>query len=98
MKGIVLPDGSPLSEDNLRPVMFGYHIVHKHTGRILPGTTRNEIYSKAAAIRKMNWISAQFNMMAELLDIWEYELKEIYEYEKPRNFIYIVDEDDWLFM
>lgn len=97
MKKIILPDGSPLSEKNVQPKIFGYQIVHKQTGRILPGTTRNEIYSKAGAIKKMNIIAGQYDLMEESLNIWDYTLKVIYDYEIPKKFVYIIDEKDWLF-
>jgi hypothetical protein len=92
---IILPDGTPVLDlDNVRPEIFGYRIVHVITGRILPGTTRNEIYSKAAAIRKMNRVATMFNIMQCPLDIWDYALSEVYDFEKPKEYKYIVDKND----
>lgn len=94
---IVLPDGSPLSEDNVRPKIFGYQIVHKLTGRILPSTTRKQVYSKAAAIKKMNHVASMYTVMQASLDIWDYELVPLYEHEKPEEYVYFMDNDDHLF-
>jgi hypothetical protein len=92
-----MSDGTPMSEDTLKPKVFGYQIVHKITGRILPTTTRTEIYSKAAAIRKMNKVTSQFNVMECTLDIWDYELSPIYDHDKPTAYNYIIDKDDYLY-
>jgi hypothetical protein len=94
---IILPDGSPILEDSFKPKVFGYQIVHKITGRILPGTTREQIYSKAAAISKMNWVIGQFAVQQHQIDIWEYELCPIYEHDKPKKWNYIVDKNDYLY-
>lgn len=90
---IILPDGSPMFEDSFEPKVFGYQIVHKQTGRILPGTTREQIYSKAAGIRMMNKIAGQYDIM----DIWEYDLSPIYVHDKPKEYVYFVDNDDYLY-
>ena len=95
---IILPDGTPvLNLDQVKPEIFGYMIVHTLTGRILPGTTRSEVYSQAAAIRKMNKVASAFNIMQATLDIWDYTLEEIYDFEKPKDFVYYTDIDDNLF-
>ena len=96
---ITLPDGTPLEPGltNLKPKVFGFKIMHKLTERILPGTTRNEIYSKAAAITKMNQIASAFNQMEAPLDIWSYELIPIFDFEKPKDFVYIVDNNDKIY-
>jgi len=94
---IVMSDGRSLTEDDLKPKVFGYRIVHKLTGRILPGTTRSEIYSKAAAIKKMNSVNSMYMVMQCPLDIWDYDLVEVYEHEKPKEFIYLTDSEDFLF-
>ncbi len=91
---IVLPDGSSLNDDNVRPKLIGFQIVHRLTGRILPSTTRSEIYSKAAAIRKMNSTASMFNIMQAPLDIWDYELCPIYDIECPKEYKYIEDIND----
>lgn len=95
---IILPDGTPLDAlDNVQPKIFGYRIVHKLTGRILPGTTRQEIYSKAAGIKKMNQIASMFNQQQCPLDIWDYTLEVIYDFEIPVEYKYYTDGDDNLF-
>lgn len=92
-----MSDGSPLSEDSFKPKVFGYQIVHKTTGRILPTTTRTEIYSKAAAIRKMNRVASQFTVMDCTINIWDYELSPLYEHDKPTEYKYIIDNDDYMY-
>lgn len=95
---IVLSDGTSILDlDDLKPDIFGYMIVHVLTGRILPGTSRNEVYSKAAAIKKMVKIASQFTIMHTQLDIWDYTLEPIYDFEKPKDFIYFTDEEDYLY-
>ena len=91
---IILTNGVPLDLDNFKTKVFGYRIVHKETGRILPGTSRNEIYSKAAGIRKMNQVASAFNVMQAPLDIWQYNLQPIYDFEIPKEYNYIIDEND----
>lgn len=95
---IRLEDGRFLNDlDDLKPEVCGYKIVHQLTGRILPSTTRKEIYSKAAAIKKMDATAQIFNMHCTPLDIWDYALEPIYDFEKPDDCIYINDKDDNLF-
>lgn len=97
-KGIILNDGTPLSEHNVQPTILGYRIVHQLTSRILPGTTRNEVYSKPAAIKKMNQIASMYTIQHAQLDIWDYDLEEIYDFECPMNPKFITDSDDHLFI
>ena len=94
---IILPDGSLYTPDNVRPDIIGYQIVHTITGRILPGTTRSQIYSKAAAIRKMNEVASMYNVMQTSLDIWDYILHPMYDFEEPAGCMYITDRDDDLY-
>jgi hypothetical protein len=91
---IILPDGTKFDPDNVQPKLIGFHIVHKLTGRILPSTTRQEVYSKAAAIRKMNQVASMYNVMQASLDIWDYELCPIYDIECQKDYIYIEDIND----
>ena len=94
LPNIVLPDGSLLNDDNVRPELMGFQIVHTLTGRILPSTTRKELYSKAAAIRKMNNVASMYNIMQVSLDIWDYQLCPIYDIECPDDYVYIEDIND----
>lgn len=94
---ITMPDGSPLSEDKTQPKVLGFKIEHKLTSRILPGTTRKEIYSKAAAVKKMNSVNSMFMVMQCTLDIWDYELVEVYDLDCPTDPVYITDPEDYLF-
>ena len=94
LPNIVLPDGSLLTDDNVRPELIGFQIVHALTSRILPSTDRNEVYSKAAAIRKMNKVASMYNIMQVSLDIWDYELCPIYDIDCPKDYIYIEDIND----
>lgn len=94
---IVHSDGSEFNLDNVQPELIGYQIVHNITGRILPGTTRQEMYSMAAGIRKMNQVASMYTVMQCSLDIWDYELCPMYDIECPKNYIYISDKDDTLF-
>lgn len=94
--GISFSDGSSFELDNVLPDILGYQIVHVQTGRILPNTTRKELYTKAAAIRKMNKVAAMFTVMHSQLDIWEYILTPMYEGE-IQEFTLITDIDDKLF-
>ena len=93
---IILPNGFPLDMDksNVRPTIFGYRIEHKLTGRILPGTNRDEIYSKTAGIRKMNKIASAYQQVGEHFNIWDYILVAVYDFEKPDKYVYIVDDMD----
>lgn len=90
-------DGEELSERSLKPKVIGFRIVHKQTTRILPGTTRNEVYTKAAGVKKMNSVASMYTVMQASLDIWEYELEEIYDFECPDDPIFITSQDDYLF-
>jgi hypothetical protein len=94
---ITLPDGAPLFEENVRPKIFGYRIQHKKTGNLLPRTTPEEIYSKAAAIRKMNQVAGYYDrVLFEPFDIFDYHLVDIYDIEKPDAYVYMIDKDDFL--
>lgn len=95
--GIVHSDGSEFNLDNVHPELIGYQIVHKLTGRILPGTTRKELYSMAAGIKKMNQVASMYTVMHCSLDIWDYELCPVYDIECPKDYIYIKNKDDTLF-
>jgi len=94
---ITTSDGHIFDPDDHKPEVIGYQIKHNLTGRILPSTTRKEVYSKAAAIHKMDETAITFNMMSAELDIWEYDLVPIYDFEREEDFIYISDKDDNLF-
>ena len=94
---IVTSDGGIFDADDLKPKIIGYQIKHNQTGRILPSTTRKEIYTKAAAIHKMDQTAIMFNMMSTELDIWEYELIPVYDFEEEEDFKYITDRDDHLY-
>jgi len=102
IKGITMSDGSPLElEVEQKGSLLGYWIVHSITGRILPGTDRSQIYSKIAGIKKMGEIATMFNLACQPIDIWEYELKEVYPEDlilyKTSFYYFIPDNEDWLF-
>jgi len=94
---IVTSNGNTFDPDGFEPEVVGYQIKHVITGRILPSTSRRELYSMAAAIRKMNTTAVQFNMMGASLDIWDYRPEPVYDFECPNDYIYINDKDDNLF-
>ena len=95
---IILPDGTPILDlDIIKPKVLGYRIIHIQTGRILPGTARNEVYTKPAAVRKMGFVASQFTIMHTQLDIWEYTIEVIYDFEKPKECVYITDKYDYLY-
>ena len=97
---ITLSNGTELDKDLelAAPKILGYQIINKQTERILPGTTRNEIYIKAAGIRKMNQISTMFNIMQASIEIWDYRLVPVYEFEGlPQDYKLIRDADDDIF-
>ena len=71
---------------------LGYQMIHQDTGRILPMTRRNEIYSAWAATEKMGQVS----MDIPTLDIFEYVMKPVYDFEVDRSdcrFIYSLEDD-----
>jgi hypothetical protein len=90
---ITFSDGQEFNLDNVLPDLLGYQIVHVLTGRILPGTTRTELYTKAAAIKKMNKVASMFTVMHTQLDIWEYTLSPMYEGE-IKEYVLITDLND----
>jgi len=100
-EGITMSDGRPL-ELNIekKGTVLGYWIVHSLTGRILPGTDRSQIYSKFAAMKRMGQIATMYNVAGTPLDIWEYELKEVYPEDlilyKTPFYYFIPDAEDWL--
>lgn len=91
---IVTSNGNTFDPDDLQPKIVGYQIKHNQTGRILPSTTRKELYSKAAAIKKMNQTAQIFNMACATLDIWDYSLVPVYDFEEPEDYIYVSDKND----
>jgi hypothetical protein len=96
-EGITFSDGEEFTLDNVHePDLLGYQITNVHTGRILPGTTRKELYTKAAGIRKMNKVAAMFTVMHSQLEIWEYTLNPMYEGD-IQEFTIITDINDKLF-
>ena len=94
---ITLPDGSMFDLNNVQPKIIGFQIIHNLTGRILPGTNRNELYTKAAGVRKMNQVASMYTVMHSSLDIFEYNLTPMYEFEEPDGAKYIKDNDDHLY-
>lgn len=86
-------DGTEFNLDNVHePVLLGYQITNVHTGRILPATDRKEVYTHAAAIRKMNAVGATFPE----LEIWDYTLSPMYEGD-IQEFTIITDNNDIYF-
>ena len=78
MDGITLNDGTPLMdlEQQCRPaIRLGYQMVHNITGRLLPTTTRNQIYTAWAATEKMGEVGVNVPTL-ELLD---YVMKPVFD-------------------
>lgn len=89
---IILPDGTPVEE--LKVTIFGYQMEHVQTGRLLPTTTRDQIYSITAAVKKMNEVAGMYELMQEPINIFEYRAVPVYDFELPNVYTYIISDDD----
>lgn len=97
---VTLSDGTPLFELEVQipaAKVVGYQIKHKLTNRILPGTTRKEVYTKGAAINKMNQVNSMYMVMQCPLDIWDYELIDVLDIDCPADPVFITSPNDYLF-
>lgn len=82
MEGITFSDGTPLFEIDMqctKPVRLGYQLVHQDTGRLLPTTKRNQLFTAWAATERMGKVATDI----PTLDILEYVQKPVYDYECP---------------
>ena len=90
MKGISLPDGTPIRglEAAILPII-GYQVEHKETGRLLPSCNRWEIY------KDIETVTIKMGDVAECLDfvegfyIWEYDIVPVREGDVENHFILI---------
>jgi hypothetical protein len=73
---ILKANGQPLILDELVG-LIGYQIEHVVTGRILPSTSRHEIFTLESALKKLDDV----NEVYDNVSIVDYELIPIYDIE-----------------
>ena len=87
-EGITMSDGTPLitmDQQCTAPIKLGYQIVHEITGRMLPMTLRNQVYTAWAAAEKLGNVA----LSIPTLNAMDYIMKPLYEHERPNQCTFI---------